>query len=529
LIGGAFTKVGTTDRNHLARLNPNGTLDSSFSNVILDNIVRTIAIQPDGMILIGGAFKNVNGEKRTFIARLDKDGHLDDAFNPDFDNFLMTLVLQPDGKILVGGQFIKVNGEPHNHIVRLEPSGEIDKFFLADANDSIVSIALQTDGKMILGGYFTQVNSEMHRHIVRLDAKGNVDDSLYLDANDLVTSVGLHGIGRILAGGLFTEANYEDQIYFARWENDLSSLEALTLNEYASGYTITWRLANEQPQFQRVTYELAVGIPIDYSMLGDANYDGSSAWVLTGVTLPKDQQIYIRARGYYSTGQFNGSGSMYQATLYTILANHPPEDIDLSNNHIEENQPENTLVGTFTTTDPDLSDSFTYQLVSGIGSLHNNLFNISGNKLQTSAVFDYEAIKGYTIRVRSTDSGGLSVEKAFSILVNDVNEVPTDIALSNNSVEENKLINTVIGTFSTIDPDSDDTFTYSLVSGTGSADNAAFNINGNQLRTSAVFDYETKNSYSIRVRSTDQVTCIDRKSHSPSLCSMLMRERLTNP
>ena len=44
-----------------------------------------------------------------------------------------------------------------------------------------------------------------------------------------------------------------------------------------------------------------------------------------------------------------------------------------------------------------------------------------------------------------------------------------------------------------------DTFTYSLVSGTGSTDNASFTISGNQLLTAASFDFEAKNSYSIRV------------------------------
>jgi VCBS repeat-containing protein len=88
-------------------------------------------------------------------------------------------------------------------------------------------------------------------------------------------------------------------------------------------------------------------------------------------------------------------------------------------------------------------------------------------------------------------------------LVTNVNEVPTDIALSANTVAENLVINTVVGTLSTTDPDVGDTFNYTLVSGAGSTDNASFNISGSNLRTSAVFDYETKNSYSIRVRSTD--------------------------
>ena len=90
-----------------------------------------------------------------------------------------------------------------------------------------------------------------------------------------------------------------------------------------------------------------------------------------------------------------------------------------------------------------------------------------------------------------------------TVVLAQVNETPTAIALSANTQAENTAINTTIGAFSTTDPDSGDTFTYTLVSGTGSTDNASFNISGANLRNSAVFDYETKNSYSIRVRSTD--------------------------
>ncbi len=470
LVGGDFTKVGTTDRNHLARLNPNGTvddtfnpnannavyaialqpdgkiliggaftqinstsmtylarleeddgsLDPTFNNNVLSDIVRTIAIQTDGMILIGGAFKEVSSESQSYIARLDKEGVIDITFDPDFDNFLMTLVLQPDGNILVGGQFETVNGEPHKHIIRLEPTGEIDETFLAQANDSIVSIALQADGKMILGGYFTIVNGETHNHILRLDAEGNVDESLYLDANALVISVALQPNGMILVGGLFTQVNGENQSYFARLQNTRGAI-SLFVREDSSGYTIVFRFLGAKPQFQRVTYELAVSTSTDYSMLGDANYDGSD-WVLTGVTLPKDQELHIRTRGYYSTGRFNGSGSISQIEGYLTIYNEAPLDIDLSDNFIEENQPENTVVGTFSTSDPDAGDTFTYSFVPGTGDTDNASFNILGDDLRTSEEFDYETKNSYSIRVRSTDQGGLYTEKVFTILVTDVDD-----------------------------------------------------------------------------------------------------------
>ena len=97
------------------------------------------------------------------------------------------------------------------------------------------------------------------------------------------------------------------------------------------------------------------------------------------------------------------------------------------------------------------------------------------------------------------------------------NHAPTDISLSNSSMAENQPAGTTVGNFSTTDPDAGDTHTYTLVTGTGKVDNASFDIVGNQLRTKASFDYETKNSYSIRVRSTDKAPAPSTsKNNSPS-------------
>jgi len=93
-----------------------------------------------------------------------------------------------------------------------------------------------------------------------------------------------------------------------------------------------------------------------------------------------------------------------------------------------------------------------------------------------------------------------------TITINGVNDLPTDISLDNSSVAENQPSSTAVGDFSTTDPDTDDTFTYSLVSGEGDEDNASFAIFDGQLQTVASFDYETKKSYSIRVRTTDSGT-----------------------
>jgi Ca2+-binding RTX toxin-like protein len=83
------------------------------------------------------------------------------------------------------------------------------------------------------------------------------------------------------------------------------------------------------------------------------------------------------------------------------------------------------------------------------------------------------------------------------------NAPPTDITLSNSSVAENQPMGTAIGNLAAVDPNGSQTHSFVLVAGDGSTDNASFQIVGNQLQTKAVFDFETKASYSILVRATD--------------------------
>ncbi|RLS70315.1 MAG: hypothetical protein DWH99_10830 [Planctomycetota bacterium] len=95
-------------------------------------------------------------------------------------------------------------------------------------------------------------------------------------------------------------------------------------------------------------------------------------------------------------------------------------------------------------------------------------------------------------------------EKAFSINVTNTNEVPTNVVLSSTSIVENAGVNGIVGSLSTADPDVGNTFTYSLEVGAGDADNSQFNISGSVLRATSNFDFETKSSYTVRIRATDQ-------------------------
>jgi len=191
--------------------------------------------------------------------------------------------------------------------------------------------------------------------------------------------------------------------------------------------------------------------------------------------------------------------------LASLGPNSAPTGLALGGATVAENEPSGSTVGALSTTDPDSADTFSYTLVSGAGSADNGSFTVAGDQLKTAGSFDYETKNSYSVRVRTTDQGGLWLEDAFTITVTDVNMAPTNMSISPSTVPENEPSGTAVGVLSTVDGEPlAGPFTYTLVSGIGAADNGSFMIAGDQLKTAASFDYETKDSYSIRVRTTDQ-------------------------
>lgn len=173
IIGGDFNTFSTTPINRIARLNTNGTLDSTFNSAPgPNNTVYTNSIQNDGKIIIGGTFTSCNGTARNYIARLNNDGTLDTTFNPGIgtSSAVSTSLIQPDGKILIGGAFSSYNGTSRNSIVRINTDGTLDVTFNpgTGADNKIDAIGIQNDGQLIINGAFSAYNGSSRKRIARL-------------------------------------------------------------------------------------------------------------------------------------------------------------------------------------------------------------------------------------------------------------------------------------------------------------------------------------------------------------------------
>lgn len=221
LIGGTFTRVAGAVRGGIARLNPDGSLDTDFdprANAWANDFI----VQPDGKIIVAGAFTTLRprGEGDTigrfYLARLNADGTVDTSFQFDLNAAAQALEPLEDGVFLVGGDFNGVVPNGANaqvfrpYIARVSGNGVLDESFFPRPNARVRAIALQSDGSILVGGDFTELlppdASEAIRrpYLARLTAAGQVDSEFYPNPNNSVLAIAPMSDGTIVAGGTFS-------------------------------------------------------------------------------------------------------------------------------------------------------------------------------------------------------------------------------------------------------------------------------------------------------------------------------------
>ncbi|MEG4987521.1 cadherin repeat domain-containing protein, partial [Microcoleus sp. BR0-C5] len=183
-----------------------------------------------------------------------------------------------------------------------------------------------------------------------------------------------------------------------------------------------------------------------------ANLSGT----ISGLSIANGEKFYLRWQDLDVPGPDDGLA--IDDFSLTPTLNLAPTNISLSPSNVDENVLANTLVGNFSSTDPDTGNTFTYSLVTDPNYPDNTAFTISNTgQLKTNAALDFETKPTYNILVRTTDAGGLSYDKPLTVNLNNVNEAPTNLSLSPSNVDENVLANTLVGNFSSTDPDTGNT------------------------------------------------------------------------
>jgi uncharacterized delta-60 repeat protein len=219
MVGGQFTSVWgrgtiTTQRPYVARLNPDGSLDTGFT-ASANSTVAAFAFQPDGKVILGGYFTAIQsrglatGALRNRLARVGADGTLDTTFQVDAEGRPLVSLVQPDGKVVIGGSFTTVGGLTRSYLARLNPDGSVDASYAPAApNGRVLSIVRQADGKLIIAGTFTLIGTTARSYLARLNTDGSLDTTYNTNPNGQVGALVLQADGKVLIGGNFTSLNH---------------------------------------------------------------------------------------------------------------------------------------------------------------------------------------------------------------------------------------------------------------------------------------------------------------------------------
>lgn len=211
LVGGSFQYVSGQSRNGIGRILATGAIDATFNpGSGVNGIVNGIALQPDGKIIIVGNFTTCNGTARPRVARLNADGSLDSSFDPGTgaDMQVRTCAVRPDGKILIGGDLTTYDGTLVGHLVQLNADGTVDPSFDpgSGADAGIYSISPLPDGTCLVAGSFITFAGAARPGLVRLQADGTLDPAFnaMATAGASVRTTTWTPDGRIIAGGDFS-------------------------------------------------------------------------------------------------------------------------------------------------------------------------------------------------------------------------------------------------------------------------------------------------------------------------------------
>jgi|GEM_PF-1419493 len=441
----------------------NGTGKQVLSLTAGIDYIHDMKVMPDGKILAVGALNDRFG-----LMRFNADMTLDTSFGTtgmtqtDFGAGVhaRSLAIESSGRIVVVGG---------NRIARYTETGVLDTAFgtngsVTNANvGQAYGVAIQADGRVVVAG-----RDNNYFKVARYSAAGVLDaDWSYNVGNgysgDYGRAVVVRDDGDIFVAG---------KGYF--WNG--TDYDNFTVDRIDANGTLE----------QEFSYNL-----------------GSDEFVNSMLALPDGKLLLIgRCNGDLTITRHAASGALDTSFGTSGIVRVPILNAADEGYRATLAADGKILVTGFANNGTN-QDLFVVRLTSN-GVLDNN-FGIGGKVAVNLGSNDYgyaiAALPDGKILVAGRSANDIALVRLLGDF--DLNSAPEDISLSASSIPENQPAGSVIGTLTTSDPDEEPSYTYSLVTGTGDADNASFAIVGDQLRTAASFDYELKASYSVRIRTTD--------------------------
>jgi uncharacterized delta-60 repeat protein len=252
LVGGVFTDFNGTTVNRICRLNPDGTEDNTFTTNIgsgFDSSVYSIKLLSDNAIIVGGNFSSFNGNTVGRIAKLNSNGTYNSSFTTNagtgFNGAVFSLDIDPSDNIYVGGEFTGFNGTTVYRAAKMSGTGVQNSTFSSNISNNLnnqVNAIRYNSNKVLIGGDFTGAFGTGLNYIYQLNPDGTQDTDFMVQATNYGAGSGYDGTVRTieavadgwLVGGSFTDYNGTTISYFNYLQNTGKQLNGY--RAYGSGF-----------------------------------------------------------------------------------------------------------------------------------------------------------------------------------------------------------------------------------------------------------------------------------------------------
>lgn len=240
VLVGLFSETNSAATKRIAKVKPDGTLDTAFAASIDFGTPYCMIALPDGRLLLGGYLTTVNGQAVSDLVMFQADGTLDAAFTaaiPASYQGVNAVVPLPSGKFLIAG----LGNDARHHLIRLNANGTEDASFAVAADGQVHTAALQNDGSVLLGGEFTHLGpmpnpaaGTPRQHFARLTSSGTLDAAfapVLPAAADVPRVLAVQDNGQILASTTgttsflrYSNAGVRDNTLATTYDSTLGSL-----------------------------------------------------------------------------------------------------------------------------------------------------------------------------------------------------------------------------------------------------------------------------------------------------------------
>ncbi|MCX6163082.1 MAG: T9SS type A sorting domain-containing protein [Ignavibacteriae bacterium] len=249
-IGGDFTKVGSYNRNRIARINSNGTVHAWNPNADAD--VRTIFVSGSD-VYVGGSFNNIGGAARNYIAKLNSSGTAE-SWNPNADVIVNTIAIS-GSDVYVGGGFNNIGGAARNYIAKLNSTGTAESWN-PNADNEVKTIVIN-GSEIYAGGYFSNIGGQNRNGLAKLNPTtglaevwnpdpggGNSVSAIAISGSDVYVGGGFDNIGGVTRNNIakldkttgLADPGWNANIGGSYWSNYVFTIALNESDIYIGGY-----------------------------------------------------------------------------------------------------------------------------------------------------------------------------------------------------------------------------------------------------------------------------------------------------